>query len=381
MIKKLFKLASNGKTQEWTIECNGPMYRTSEGYVGGVITTTAWTTCEGKSMGKKNETSPTDQAIKEAEAKIIKQGKQGWTEDIDNITSAVKKIKPQLAEKYEEQKAYIDSLIEKGCIIAAQPKLDGIRAIGIEDGGTFTRQGNKHLAAPHIDKELQVTFEGIGGFKFDGEFYNHKFKADFNKIASIVRKSKPTEEDLTVSEKLLEYHIYDIDIPNRPFSERYAILKGLLIFQPYPYFELVETIFIDTKQGKEIVKEILDKLHKKWVDEGYEGSMIRNANSNYQNKRTKDLVKRKDWVDDEFELVDVLPGKGNKADMAASVLCKDKRGEEFSAGILGNDDYCVCLLGMKKDHIGKQVTIKYQNLTPDRKVPRFAKMKAIRDYE
>lgn len=382
MKQTLYKLATNGKTQQWTIETEEAAFRISEGYVGGAITTTMWTECVGKRIGASNETTPGQQANKEVSAILVKKKKEGWTEDIAKIAdeNVIKKIKPQLAHKYED---HIEDIF-KWELIAVQPKLDGIRAIGVNKEGAWTRKGKKHIAAPHIDNFIQFLFENIRlplrHLKFDGEFYNHKFHADFNEIASIVRKSKPTPEDLEKSKNLMQYHLYDIDLPNATFKERFEILKNAFSNTSYAFLSVVETVFIEPKD-KYYIKFKLDELHKRWVNEGYEGSMIRNAGSLYKNGRSKDLLKRKDWIDDEFKLVDILAGKGNKAGMAASVECVDLKGECFSAGILGDNKYCTTLLLNKHLFLGQMVTIKYQNLTPDRKVPRFAKMKAIRDYE
>lgn len=377
----LYKKANNGKTQQWQIEVieEEGVFRTLEGYVDGKITPTEWTHCEGKRKGASNETTPGQQAVKEAQAKVVKQKKKGWTEDVNNIEEAARKHLPMLAKIFQDE---FDKLYSTGCILAAQPKLDGVRDIDTVEG-PFSKEGNVHNPAGWVLHEHSMNIlAGIEHVKLDGELYNHEYKANFNAIASIVRTQKPSEEQLQLAKDKLQYHLYDINVPNMSFAARHASLTLLLQDNPHPSFKLVETVFINTKgRSKEDVEKQLFELHTRWVKEGYEGSMIRNADAFYQQKRTRDLLKRKDWIDEEFELVDILPGKGNKAGMAASVICRDTRGEEFSAGVIGNEDYCVCILAMKKDYIGQMATIKYQNLTPDRKVPRFGKMKAIRDYE
>jgi DNA ligase 1 len=377
----LYKLANNGKTQQWTIELSGNMYRTSEGYIGGAITTTAWTICEGKSIGKKNETSPEDQAAKEVDAIIAKKQKKDWARDINNIADSKRKVLPMLAKKFEDE---WDMLYTSTTLIAAQPKLDGIRSEGARDA-MYTKEGGIHtVTSAHIHQAVLEMLEGVKweGLQFvDGELYNHKFRADFNKISSIVRKENPDAEELANAIKYLQYHVYDINLPGT-FGERHANLVALAKIVDNPFIHLVETVFISTlgRSRADIEKQLFE-LHERWVREGYEGSMVRNANAKYEMKRVRSLLKRKDWIDDEFVLIDVLPGKGNKATMAASVTCKDDRGEYFDAGLLGDNKYCTDLLINKDKYIGKQVTIKYQNLTPDRKVPRFGKMKTVRDYE
>lgn len=377
MKQTLYKKSRSGKIQEWTIETEGPKFRTSEGYVNGAITTTAWTEVKGKSIGKANETSPEQQAVKEAEARVTKQLDKGWTPDVDKVEEAKVAISPMLAEKYEDYKEHILSHA-----VACQPKLDGIRCIGTMEG-LFTRKGKKIVAAPHIERAVQIILEGCPpGTKLDGELYNHEFKQDFNEIASIVRKQKVTEEDIQKAADKLQYHVYDIDMPGQ-FASRSAALNALV--QQYSNCRsiiLVKTVFcIGTAMNPFSRHPEVDHWYDIWLEQGYEGQMLRSSLSKYQNHRTKDLLKRKEWIDGEFLLQDILPGKGNRAHVASSVICIDERNEVFDAGVLGNFAYCENLLKNKKKYIGKMVTIKYQNLTPDRQVPRFAKMKAVRDYE
>ena len=54
----------------------------------------------------------------------------------------------------------------------------------------------------------------------DGELYIHSNNNDFNTICSLVKKTKPTEEDLAESARLIEYWVYDVPSHNGPFDRR-----------------------------------------------------------------------------------------------------------------------------------------------------------------
>lgn len=376
MITKLYKRSKNNKVQEWAIEVRKDRFRTFEGFVGGTITQSKWTVCKGKNLGTKKETTNIEQAQKEADAKILKLKKKDWTENIEGIDNAKRKVLPMLAKKFEDE---FDKLMQ-GPIrkIAVQPKLDGIRALN-DSQFLYTKEGRIHtITSQHL---FEATRNLIKDSILDGELYNHKFKVDFNKISSIVRMQNPLIYQLNRAREVLEYHLYDCNISNLSFEERYNILTSLFEHQNNidKRVKLVETHFIDASDPR-LIEKLLD-LHIKWIKEGYEGSMIRDADAYYKSTRVRCLLKRKESIEDEFELVDILSGRGNKEGIATSIVCRDSRGEEFSAGILGNESYCIELLKNKQRYIGKQVTVKFQNLTPERKVPRFAKMKAIRDYE
>lgn len=370
----LYKKSRAGKLQEWTIETQDNLFRTSEGYVGGAITPTAWTICEGKNVGRANATTPEEQAIKEAEARVEKQRDKGWADSLDAIAEAAPAVDPKLAHKYKDKLKHL----AKWKVVALMPKLDGIRGLGTDDGEFLSRESNPITATPHIEEELKELKDGLSaGWNVDGELYNHDLKDDFNAISGMVRKKKLSEEDLALSKELMQYHIFDIVAPGN-FASRYAAIKTLLEQGNYKYLKLVPCVFLSMDENFEAAAQA---QYEAWLEEGYEGMMYQDADAEYRGGRTTDLLKRKEFVDGEYKLVRIEEGKGNRAGMAAKVYCVDERGEEFKAGVKGTTKYCKALLQNKGEAIGKMVTIVYQNLTPDRQVPRFGKMKAIRDYE
>jgi ATP-dependent DNA ligase len=125
----------------------------------------------------------------------------------------------------------------------------------------------------------------------------------------------------------------------------------------------------------------LERLLQEWLAHGFEGAMINIHDGTYQNKRTRNLLKYKLFKDDEYEIVDILEGIGNRSGMFGKALLKDKRGTTFEANARGNEDFYKRLLREKSKLIGLKATVRYQNLTPDEQVPRFGVIVDIRDYE
>jgi hypothetical protein len=107
----------------------------------------------------------------------------------------------------------------------------------------------------------------------------------------------------------------------------------------------------------------------KYLEEGFEGQMIRRGNSLYENKRSKFLLKRKEFIDEEFTVVSLNEGKGNYAGMIKSVTLTDGN-IQFDSGIKGDQSYLKELMIDPTKWVGKQATVRYQNKTPDG-VPRF----------
>lgn len=369
LMETLYKKSKNGKMQQWSIEVQGCTFRTIEGFVGGALTPTEWTTCIAKRQGASNATTADEQAVKEAEAKIKKQKDKGWVENIEDVDKSGVIIKPMLAFKWDEYKEWM--LQQTG--VAIQPKLDGIRCIATKDG-LFTRNGKPIVAAPHVWEEVQQILEGCPDVKLDGELYNHQLKEDFNTITSIVRKQKPTDEDLQKSKELLQYHVYDIDIPHRVFASRSSTLQNLVLsYKNIHYVKIVDTAFLSQQQLKET--DLLDKFYAEYLQSGYEGQMIRAVNSNYENNRAKCLLKRKEFEEQEFIIKDIEEGLGNRSGMMGRI-----KFEGFDANARGTYEFFKELLINKHNYIGKLATVRYQNLTPDG-VPRFPVVIAIRDYE
>ena len=365
-IKKLptlFKKATTGKITQWTIEIEGNCYRTYAGYVNGVITRSEDTKCFGKNSGKANATSDEDQAFKEAEAIWTKKKDTGHFESINDVDKELY-FKPMLAEKYEDRKDNISF----PC--AVQPKLDGIRCI-VKSDGMWTRNGKQIVAAPHIYESLKSLFMQDPNLILDGELYNHIFKHDFNKITSLVKKTKPTAEDLKESSELIEYHIYDFPSQPSSFKTRYEELC-------YYINQDTKCKIVSTKIANDI--ESINNLFEAFLADGYEGAMIRNINSNYENKRTRNLLKRKEFSDSEYTIETIESGNGKLSNVAAFMSFTSESGYRFTAAINGTHEYLKEIWDSKDLHIGKQATVKYFNLTPDG-IPRFPKVIAIRDFE
>ncbi len=95
-LSTLYKRAVNGKVNEWTVEIENNCFRTISGYTDGVKTTSEWTCCSGKNIGKKNETTPEQQALAEAQAMWTKKLELGSYESIDDIDTP-KFFNPMLA--------------------------------------------------------------------------------------------------------------------------------------------------------------------------------------------------------------------------------------------------------------------------------------------
>ena len=348
----IYKLDSKGKTRVWYMERAEAAHRTVAGILGGNLVTSEWTFCTGK-QGRSDEA----QAHFEVEAAYANKLAREYHRSLDDVANGAHFFKPMLAEKFTGFPGYCH----------AQPKLDGARCIATRKG-LFSRQGKPFVSVPHIMEALEPIFAQNPDVILDGELYNHELKDDFNTIMSLIRQQKPTDADLRRSEEMIQYHVYDM--PSHPgnFCNRtHAVSRMLTGRLGIPdCLKAVETRWITDA-------EELDTFHMLVMNDGYEGSIVR-LDTPYEQKRTKNLLKRKEFETEEFKLLSIDEGQGNWSGVAKSVTCELEDGRTFSAGIRGDRRRAADLL----HETWSEVTVRFFKRTPDG-IPRFPVGIAVRD--
>lgn len=365
----LYNLDSNNRVRIWYMVVDGARYYTVSGLEDGELVESEWTDVEGKNIGRANETTPEEQAILEVESKYRKKEKE-YFRNKEDIFAGPKFVEPMTATKWNDEKTTEEKqwkLVKDSKTIYIQPKLDGIRCLVSKDG-MFARSGDPIISCPHIRESLNQLFEDEPDLILDGELYNHEFKDNFNKISSLINRPKPTSESIEESKKLVQYHVYDIASSDETFMDRYSYVSNTL--KGYDYIHRVTTVEVDAiYQGKNPALDDIATWHRYFVDkEGYEGTMVR-TDSMYENKRSKSLMKYKDWHDDEWTILDISEGKGNWAGKAKAIHFENN-GKAFKATFKGTMEEAKEVYEKKDTLLGKLATVKYQELTPDG-APRF----------
>lgn len=335
----LYKYTTRNQVQQWQIFVDGDRFYTQEGLTGGTITQSAPTVCVGKNTGKANATSPEEQAIKEAKAKWDKKVAGGYNEV---LSDEAKFFAPMLA---QELSKYTKLLFTVPTFI--QPKLDGVRAIN-QNNTLTSRNGKPFITCPHLYQDQHI---------FDGELYNHEYHNDFNRIISLVKRGSPTDEELAETKEKVQYWVYDLPSHDGVFSERYDALVRLQ--RPSSAFVLVPTYQVHS------IEEI-ENYHIQFLAEGYEGSMIRLDRGGYENKRSKQLLKKKDFIDEEFLIIGAEEGVGSRAGtVGAFVLQHDTDPDKtFNSNVKGEFSYVAELWRDRDKYINTKATVKYFNRTP-----------------
>lgn len=353
----LYDKSKNGKITKWecfvTKDCE---IHTIHGYEDGKKQEDIIKIKSGKNKGKINETTTYQQACNEAQSKWQKKYDSGYRETLEELE--VLKIKPMLAHKFEEKRVYLPCYI--------QPKYDGVRCLSNKNG-MISRGGKEFHNLQHIKEELKQIPENIF---IDGELYSDE--VGFQTIVSIVRR----KNTIHPKEKTIFLRIYDVillDKPNDNFFKRNLWLIRN-IKNKFKFLKYSDTFRVEKM-------EEIKQYHDRFVfQEGYEGGIIRNSNGIYEiGERSYNLLKYKIFKDDEFEIIDVIDGKGREENLAIFV-CKTKEGKVFNTRPKGSYERRRKWLEQKQKYIGKMLTVRFFEYTDDN-IPRFPVGIVIRDYE
>jgi len=269
-----------------------------------------------------------------------------------------------------------------------QPKLDGVRCLiqyewqdSKDEPGevydkvvkAYSRTGKEWKNIDHILAELKPFFAEHPNVILDGELYNHDLKNDFEKIISLVRKTKPTAEDRVESAEKVQFHCYDNINEEYVFEERMAFI----------YNNLEESYCIVNVPTIRVFKheEALNVHNDENLKNGYEGSIVR-LNTEYQCKRSHSLRKFKDFSDAEAIIVGYEEGKGKREGTLGKFMMQDEDGNKFGCppGKGHNYQDMRDMLNNIHEYMGQTATFTYFERTKAGSY-RHPLFKCIRNYE
>ena len=290
-----------------------------------------------------------------------------------------------------------------------QPKLDGLRCVSyatrsVPGGGNDTapavalqsRTGAFFTGLPHIAAALRPYLLQHPSVVIDGELYTDQMP--FEELAGLIKKKKITDSDVERLKKV-KYHVYDIYDRvqhDMPYSERMGVLasavrrcgcvandtfhSGGMSANHRVLRSATDTAAVVVLVRTEKVAALGDfrRLFAEFVEAGYEGIMLRNAAGVYRaNYRSNDLQKYKEFMEDEYRIIDFKEGEGRDAG-AVIWVCETADGKEFTVRPRGTFEQRREWFNDGESYIGKNLTVVYQELTEDGK-PRFPVAKCVRE--
>lgn len=258
-------------------------------------------------------------------------------------------------------------------MIIAQPKLNGLRCrVVITTSPNFPKHPRAHLfsstglqftSMPHIERALveQLIYtESITekrSLTFDGELYKHGWS--IQKISGIVRRQQPTKESAEIGLRLYDTMNTVGQIRRLGFLTNAFEWKAPL-----------------TKVAPCFVKKLEWKAQcAEYLEEGYEGIILRHPDGLYETKRSKYLLKYKPIYKNYYIIKGVFQAVdkySRSRGIAGGLFLEDKKGNKFSSGMgtfpFNKRESIWRRWDVGKVFPGKYALIKYPELT-DRGVP------------
>lgn len=255
-----------------------------------------------------------------------------------------------------------------------QPKLDGERCRAIlsaEGVQLLSSEENEFVSVPLVVSALRRLFLQINKpVELDGELYSHGYS--FEQIHSIVSRTRNLHED----HGAISLHVFDLVYEELPQWERLRLLmemepffKGRVTLVPFKVAETLEQIL---------------RIYDEYLEEGYEGIVVRHFDSTYVRRRSTFLMKFKPKKSDSYRIVDVkqmIDKDGKPKEMLGALICSGDDGTEFSVGSGMTDVFRMRNWPMENalQLVGKQAVVQYQHITPGRGVPRFPVLVSVEE--
>lgn len=369
---QLYATASTGKIKTWQTwvtkaDDGTAIIYTKHGYIDGKLQTKPKIIKVGKNIGKSNETTPFEQACAQAASAHQKKLAKKYITEIPNSENTPEIYLPMLAKDYKKCSHNINFPV------LLQPKLNGVRCLAKKTSEwaiDFTSKGGKSYNAVlgHLVNDL-LSIMKVGEI-FDGEIFVYGWS-----LQQIVRRVKKLRKD----SHLLQYWIYDVaddQFPTTWRNDRYINAIGNME-TPTPL------VAVHTEAAND--EEMIYDFHKRMITAGFEGTIIRNINANYQfDHRSMNLQKLKDYQDAEFKIVgyetETVTNTDHTISKAIIFTCQTANGKEFNVRPRGTVEQRIRWYNDFENIIDKNLTIRYFELSDDQ-IPLQPVGLSIRDYE
>lgn len=270
----------------------------------------------------------------------------------------------QLAHPYHK---YADSVTGK--MFCLTQKLDGHRSVFIYKDGQgqfFTRKG---LPINGLDVQAKEAAEVVKTYGrdmvLDGELLLNN--RDGLKTKDLFRATSRVLRSETADKTGILFNVFDA-LPTfefeqgkstQTFFDRKNGLEGALARTIYdrhvhiPHIQIVSNLYYGNDISK--IKELQERYVK---PNGWEGLMLNIVDGYYQTKRTKDLLKIKEFFDADVVVKDVFEGEGKLKGTLGGIIV-DYKGYDVRVGT-GFDDASRDYYWNNQDKIiGKVATVQY----------------------
>lgn len=406
----LYGRNSEGKIVTWKIRVenteHGVIVITTHGLLNGKLVDNSRFVTSGKNIGRRNATTPFEQAIAESNSQWEHKLKEGYRSldqlqieaysSISELTILLNdnlpkfksdkndNLKPMKCQKWEPNKMLYPCL--------GQPKINGVRCVvRVEEvdnkiGGLFSNKTKQivlrskeglRYEVTHLEAKFTPYINEIATHPIDGELYIYN-----EAVTSIGGAARNKNNPLHIK---LGFVAFDISVPEVIQEDRLTILNKLLADVKTLSGENHNTNTIDGNITKVITHMVYSNeeciaLTNSWIENKFEGGVFRDRNATYKfGSRPKTISKLKNHIDSEFIIVDIIP-RDREPNLPTFVLENDLTHDTFESNPIGEEALQEEYLINKHKYIGKLATVRYRERT-DNGLPFHTNVIGDRDYE
>ena len=360
----------------------------------------------GKNIGRANETTPLEQAVKEAQSALRSKLRSGYTSlSASSSTSSSAGVpeagpSPMLLSPYKEGRITAPPHPSTWLV---QPKLDGIRMVALRSSpsSAFTLYSRTGLVFHHdaLANALDSLFPPSHMF-LDGELYAHG--VPLQTLSGAVRKLFKADDGAADDAASLgiRFHVFDgapsldeshLELPYTERSPAWDFVPATparddLVARVPTLLEL-EAPSKGDHAGMEAFESALVEQSQSLVsDQGYEGAVLRLASSPYQlAKRSTRVLKYKFWEEEEFEVVGHKTGDGREVGCIIWTVYDPVADATFDVRPRGSLEERKALAqafaSSPSSFLGARLTVRHHGRPAPGSLPRFGVGIALRDYE
>lgn len=266
--------------------------------------------------------------------------------------SFIKTFDVSLAQKFDMKR------ISNRLDIVVEPKLDGIRCFSIVEDGHVKMYARSGKLITNFEDTIAPELLKMGDGCYDGELMGQDF-------ISLMRQAY-RKDDVDSTGTYLSLFDY---VP----LEEWKIRKSEMTCTHR--FEKLLGLFESNNVNLERVKPIkrvttiadyaeIKRLHDTFVQEGYEGAMVKMGEAPYKFGRGWEVMKLKAFHDVDLPILQLLEGTGKNSGKLGSVVVS-YNGVNVQVGSGFSDELREDIWTDKESFIDRIIEIRYQEVTPD----------------
>lgn len=268
--------------------------------------------------------------------------------------------------------------------IVTQYKIDGYRLNihVLESGEVLIRTRNGKIVSGYKDLEEEAQEKLPKGYVYDGEIVapelfewisqNMNASDDsiianrdlFSEVMSHAFSKEDNKQGIFNLFDMVPIKEWNSQKTTETYETRLKHINTLVKPLELRHIVIVPTSRVYYKDNPEDLKEIVDTFHY-YLSIGWEGLMIKNADSVYEFKRSKNLLKMKLMDTIDLEVVELYEGTGKYKGMLGGVYVEYK-GNKVGVGSGWNDEQRQKYWDNPNEILGKTIEIAYQAETKNK---------------